>query len=80
MQTRSWLRWLGVVAVGAVAGVCAFLALLQWAHWRQDEANLHALVQLINYNVQHGRLLVPEVAVAPTSPPASPPGTTPAPK
>lgn len=57
MHSRLWTG-LGMALIGVVAAVVAFFGLLQWQHWRLDEANVHAMVDLVNYNVEQGTLKV----------------------
>lgn len=79
MNKLNWKEWLGVGVVALVVAVVAFLGLLQVQHWRQDEETLHQVVQLLNYNVQQGKL----VGIPPPQPPATPAPastSTPAPK
>jgi hypothetical protein len=65
---NRWVTGLVMVGVGVGAAVLAFFGLLQWQHWRQDEANVHGLVQIVNYNIQQGKLLPLPDAPAPPGP------------
>lgn len=71
MLSARWLRAAGSIALGVVAAILTFLGLLQWQHWRQDEAAVHALIGVINYNLQQGRLVLPPLPTAATPAPAS---------
>lgn len=69
------------IAIGVVSAVLAFLGLIQIAHWRQDEAMVHGLGQLVIYNLQRGKLdPVPEQPVAPAKVGAPPSAPAPAPE
>ncbi len=56
---------LSAAAVGLIVAIAAFFGLLQWQHWRQDEANVHGLVQIVNYNIAQGTLKALPDAQAP---------------
>ncbi len=66
-------QWLGAVVVGSAAAIVVFLGLLQAQHWRQDEATLHQMVQLLNYNVATGKLAAMPDPQAPPAPAPAPP-------
>lgn len=81
MSKLTWLEWLGVLGTALVVAVLVFLGLLQVNHWRQDEANLHAVIQLLNYNVAEGKLaVVPAAAPVALGTPVPPPVKAPDPK
>jgi len=65
---NRWVTGLVMVGVGVGAAVLAFFGLLQWQHWRQDEANVHGLVQIVNYNIQQGIVKAIPDATAPPGP------------
>ena len=58
MKHLGWKDWLAVLVVGLLVGGVAFGGLLQIQQWRQDTATLRAVVQLLNYNVAQGKLVI----------------------
>lgn len=77
-----WRRWalaavivvilVGVMAIGAVAGI----ATRDWYKQRQaDQDNLHAVVAVIQYNLQIGKIQLPPAPTPPPTPPAEPRAT-----
>lgn len=72
MGSRLWAG-VAMAGIGIGAAVVAFLGLLQWQHWKQDEANVHAMVQLLNYNVAQGKLVAVPTS-EPSAAPQAPPG------
>lgn len=59
MAKLNWKDWFAVVVVAVVVAGLAFASLLEVQHLKQDEANLHALIPLINFNLATHRLDLP---------------------
>lgn len=54
MRVLTFRGWLLAIGVGSAAALLTMLAVLQVRHWRQDEAQLHEIVTLI----QTGRIQI----------------------
>ncbi len=85
MHTLTWRSWLVVVVVAVVVAVGTFVGLLEFQHLKQDEANLHAIIPLLNFNLAKGHLELPPDGlntgavppIAPTPPSVKPPDKKP---
>lgn len=79
---RGWVRLTGVVLVLILAMVVGMLlnGLIGgwWTQRKLDRANMDAMVLIVQYNLQQGKLLVPPQLVAQQQP-AAPPATAPVP-
>lgn len=66
----KWLMRLGLVLLGLILG---FLINVPYQRYVQMQANVNGLVQIVNYNLQQGRLVAPS-APAPVPEAPAPPG------
>lgn len=73
MSRLTVWAWLGLIVVGLLAGAAGVVLALQIEHWRADEADVHLMKLVLQYNVQRGHL---EPLPGPGGPPTAP---TPAP-
>lgn len=69
MMMHTWKDGLAVLLGGILVAVVAFLGLQQLQQWRQDAANLQAIVRLLNYNIAQGHLVLEPVV--PAAPPVA---------
>lgn len=74
-------REYAVMVGGAiVVAVMMFLGLLAYQHASTDHDQFHQLIQLVNYNIQTGHLVVPQAPPPPVAAAPLPPAKSDAPK
>lgn len=73
LKSLTWKAWSVVLMAGFLFGVVVFVGLQVAAHAWSDHQQIHAIVGIINTNLQAGRLVLPAAsAPAPAAQPRPP--------